>query len=357
MSTGRQLSIGMTWSCPVDFRTQLSEIEKYLPTVNANFTFERNPDWSNPFMSRSTYMQVFGATLLIVWMCGWVLYFDLIRRMPNHLINVNERSRGMMPPQIPNKSFRVRLYYYIPVLTAFSDAATLGLNYMIPFHNAISKRAIGTNDTSDIPSWLPSFMNVVNGFLIKYEENGPFWFAVGLCTVGFVSSALVAEDGGTDETEMEAREKVGEGQVLDDSSDSGDDDSVLSVEKDGASPSIAMTLRDLVFSTGSFFVLTHLLSALQCECFEEDSCPVLWPTPPIAVLVQGPTGATTIGTSDKSNLCLGTNHAVYIFVALTLAVPVSKAPSFVSAISAVSSHGGSSQCVAQYSQYSRSTLH
>jgi hypothetical protein len=335
MSTGRQLSIGMTWSCPVDFATQLSDIEKYLPTVEANFTFEHNPDWSNPNLARSTYMQMFGATLLIVWMCGWVLYFELIRRMPNHLISVNERSRGMMPPQIPNKSFRVRLYYYIPVLTAFSDAATLGLNYMIPFHNAISKHALETNDKSDVPSWLPSFLNVVSGFLVKYEETGPFWFAVGLCIIGFVADALVTEDEATDESEMEGHEKDGEGQVLDDSSsDTDDDDSTLLVEKDGVSPSIAMTLRDLVFSTGSFFILTHLLSALQCKCFEEDSCPVLWPTPPIAVLVKEDTGATTIGTSDKNNLCLGTHHAVYIFFALTLAVPVSKAPSIVSAASA-----------------------
>jgi hypothetical protein len=335
MSTGRQLSIGMTWSCPVDFQTQLSEIEKYLPTVHANFTFERNPDWSNPFMTRGTYIQTFGVTLLIVWMCGWVLYFELIRRMPNHLISVNERSRGMMPPQIPNKSFRVRLYYYIPVLTAFSDAAALGLNYIIPFHSAISKRAMDTNDTSDVPSWLPSFMNVVSGFVVKYEESGPFWFAVGLCIVGFVANALVTEDEGTDESEMEGHEKGEEGQVLDDSSDTDDDDSASSVEKDGSSPSIAMTLRDLVFSTGSFFILTHLLSALQCECFEEDSCPVFWPTPPIAVLVKGPIGATTIGTSDKSNLCLGTHHAVYIFFALVLAVPVSKSPSIVGVVSAV----------------------
>jgi cellulose synthase/poly-beta-1,6-N-acetylglucosamine synthase-like glycosyltransferase len=327
MSTGRQLSIGMTWSCPADLHKLISYPEKYLPTVEANFTFEQNPAWSNPFMSRDNYMRIFGATLLVVWMGGWVLYFELIRRMPTHLISVNDRSRGMMLPQIPNKPFRVRLYYYIPCLTAFSDAATLGLNYLIPFQSAISESAKETEDVSKVPSWLPSFINIVSGFLVKYEENGPFWVAASLCIIGFCCNIAISISDESTESEDERSADGGGGNEggydLGDDSGAEEDGNEAddSMNRDGASPSIVMTLRDLVFSTGSFFILTHLLSALQCECFEEDSCPVFWPTPPIAVLVKGPIGATQKETPNNDNLCLGTHHAVYIFIALTLAVP------------------------------------
>jgi hypothetical protein len=326
VSTGRQLSLGMTWSCPVDFDTQLYYPEKYLPRVEANFTFELNPAWGNPFMSRDSYMQIFGATLLVVWMGGWVLYFELIRRMPTHFISVNDRSRGMMLPQIPNKPLRVRLYYYIPVLTAFSDAAVLGLNYLIPFQSAISESAKETDDVSQVPSWLPSFINVVSGFLVKYEESGPFWVAAALCIIGFCCNIAISDESESVESENEKSvddEGGGNegGYDLEDDIAEDHGDEADSMSRDGASPSIVMTLRDLVFSTGSFFILTHLLSALQCECFEEDSCPVFWPTPPIAVLVKGPIGALHKETPNNDNLCLGTHHAVYIFFALTLAVP------------------------------------
>jgi hypothetical protein len=253
------MSVGMTWTCDKEennFMRSERSPRDFLPTVDANFTFEYNPSWDKQFIHKEQYIATFGLTLTVVWLAGWVLHYELLRRMPGNCFSVNQRSRGLLPPEIPNKPWHVQLYFYIPVLTAVSDAATLGLNYLLPFANELDQMDTDRDQGSVLPAWVPRFLSLVSGFFVRYELNGPFWLAVVLCSIGFIC-ALIA---GGDSDEKEASQNDSNDNAGDDDNDGGigDDDetdelglTASEVDTDGASPSKVVTLRDLIFSTFS----------------------------------------------------------------------------------------------------------